>query len=60
MTRVRFAEKLWKLINEQQNFLYPSIQWNGDGTCFRILNEMELVRALKASDITLKCNFYLS
>jgi hypothetical protein len=55
MTRTRFPEKLWKTINGQQNLLDPSIQWNEEGSCFIILDEMKLVRALQASDITLTC-----
>jgi hypothetical protein len=59
MTRVRFPEKLWKLLLDERLQVSPCIQWNEGGTCFKIIDEIELLCAL--TDAKLKCNsFHLS
>jgi hypothetical protein len=55
MTRTRFAEILLNVLNAVQFLLDPSIQWNGDGTCFKVMNEMQLLDTLRSPSIGLKC-----
>jgi hypothetical protein len=54
MTLVRFTEKLWNVVIDEQSALYPSVLLDENGRCFRIINKMQLLQALQSSDNPLK------